>query len=92
MVNYGGKDYVHAGIAFFGGGRNYCVFDENTGKTTDFVGFEVSLDQVGQTMLKTAAGNENFYFILCDATSTFTPERQTNMLNSNDAYGCIYNK
>ena len=88
VTTYNGKKYVHAGIAFFGGGRNYSVFD-NSAESEPLVGFTVSLDDVGQSMLKTAAGNESFYFMLCDQTSNFTVQKQIEMLASDKAYDCL---
>ena len=91
VTKYKDEDYVHAGIAFFGGGKNYGVF-ENSGLSEVLVNYTVSLDDVGHSMLKTAAGEESFYFMLCDATSSFSPQKQEEMLNSDDAYSCIYKK
>ena len=84
LTDYNGEDYVHAGIAFFGGGKNYGVFewvDKN-----ELVGFEVSLADVGKAFLTAAAGNENFYFMLYDSKSGFSPEEQEN----NKSYDCLY--
>lgn len=86
--------YVHAGIAMFGGGKNYSVFygkrDDNSNNTTyDFNTYEVKLSDVGKEMLQVASGNESFYFLL---DQTFLPENQEEILKSNDAYACIYKK
>ena len=87
-----GKDYVHAGIAFFGGGKNYSVF-ENSATSQTLVNYTVDLTDVGQGMLKTAAGQEPFYFTLCDKTTVdFTPAIQKTLLASDSAYDCIYAK
>ncbi len=85
--------YIHAGIAFFGGGRNYCLFEDNTvGNGLGLNGFEVSLDDVGKQALVRAAGCENFYFnIYSGANTHFTPEMQENM-STEEMYACIYNK
>lgn len=82
--------YVHAGIAFFGGGRNYGLFEDNA--SLNLEGFEVSLSDVEKSALETAAGTEHFYFNIYDkTTSGFTPEMQNNM-STEDMYACIYNK
>jgi len=91
VSTWNNTSYVHAGVAFFGGGKNYGVF-ENSALSEVLVNYTVSLDDVEQSMLKAAAGEEPFYFMLCDATSSFSPQKQTELLNSDDAYSCIYNK
>ncbi len=85
--------YVHAGIAFFGGGKNYSVFEDVDYVTYDFNGYDIKLSDIGKETLQVAAGNESFYFLLNDATSqTFLPQHQDEILNSSDAYSCIYKK
>ena len=84
--------YVHAGIVFFGGGKNYSIFD-STNNIVDTLGrYEVDLADVGSEKLKAAAGNENFYFFIYDKNSTFTPEMQERKLDDESAYNCIYKK
>ncbi len=86
------KSYVHAGIAFFGGGKNYSVFD-STNDIVDMLGrYEVDLGTVGRPELKAAAGEEDFYFFIYDKNSTFTPEMQDRKLADKTAYDCIYKK
>lgn len=83
-------NYLHAGIAFFGGGKNYGLFEDNA--NTNLEGFTVSLSDVDKTPLTTAAGTEPFYFNIYDnTTSGFTPEMQESMSDA-DMYACIYNK
>ena len=82
------KQYVHAGIAFFGGGKNYSIFDSE--QEISLGRYEVSLDIVDQTILKIAAGNEDFYFFIYDKTSSFTPKMQEEKLADKSAYECIY--
>jgi hypothetical protein len=82
--------YVHAGIAFFGGGRNYCLFEDNANLNLE--GFEVALSDVDKSALENAAGVEHFYFNIYDkTTSSFTPEDQNNM-SGTEMYACIYKK
>lgn len=88
-----GTKYVHGGIAFFGGGKNYSVFDGSNSVTYDLNGYEIKLSDVGKTQLQVAAGNESFYFLVNDATTqNFLPNDQETILNSEDAYSCIYKK
>ena len=94
LYNYQGVDYVHAGIAFFGGGKNYSVVEN---KITDFgysfneynVKLSELTDDKGQNQgyLQTAAGNEPFYFLIYDKTCGFTYETQLNLANK---YDCLY--
>ena len=87
--------YVHGGIAFFGGGKNYGVFEAvNRDKAfADLSGYEISFADIKRTELEMAAGSEEFYFLLCDATSlNFTPITQNNLIASGDAYEFVYNK
>ena len=90
LTLYKEKNYVHAGIAFFGGGKNYSVFDSES--EISLGRYEVSLDIVNQTILKIAAGNEDFYFFIYDKTSAFTPKMQEEKLADKSAYECIYKK
>ncbi|MBQ7880750.1 MAG: Ig-like domain-containing protein [Clostridia bacterium] len=83
--------YVHGGIAFFGGGKNYSVFECSQSNINDLNGYEINLSDVDKTMLQVAAGSESFYFMINDATTqTFLPKDQEEILKSNDAYSCIY--
>ena len=83
-----GVKYVHNGIAFFGGGKNYSVFESNTEQ--NFNEYEISFDDVEKSMLKSAAGNEKFYFLLNDSMSY---EKQKELLDSEEeAYNFIYKK
>jgi hypothetical protein len=90
ITKYNGKQYVHAGIAFYGGGKNYSVFEAKNG--TALNQYKISLSDVGRPELNIAAGDEPFYFFLYDATSAFTPDVQAKKLASGEAYDCIGNK
>ncbi len=82
--------YVHAGVTFFGGGRNYGLFEDNANLNLE--GFEVSLGDVDKSALENAAGVEHFYFNIYDkTTSSLTPEIQNNM-SGTEMYACIYKK
>lgn len=91
LKQHNGTAYVHAGIAFFGGGKNYGVLDTENYSFHSFNKYEIGLMDVGAGYLQAAAGDERFYFVLHDATSTFTPAEQEKMLAS-DAYGFISKK
>ena len=86
-----GKQYVHGGIAFFGGGKNYGVYEAKDYDFKILNGYEISLSDVDKLELQVAAGTESFYFLMNDATTQgFSPEDQTKILNSSDAYSPIY--
>ncbi len=96
LFNYGGEDYVHAGIAFFGGGKNYSVVENKITSSFNhtFTEYNVKLSELvddegkNQGYLQTAAGNEPFYFLIYNKNSTFTYETQLGMT---DKYSCLYN-
>ena len=89
---YNNEKYVHGGIAFFGGGKNYGVCDFVNYSFYDLNGYQVGLDEVNKGVLKLAAGEEPFYFLLHDATTYFTPDKQESLLQSGEAYSFIYKK
>ncbi len=89
--NQGSKQYVHGGIAFFGGGKNYGVFESKDYTFKMLNGYSVSFSDINKVELQVAAGQESFYFLVNDATTHgFLPNDQTNILNSQDAYAPIY--
>lgn len=87
-----GVKYAHAGIAFFGGGKNYSVFENLLDKSAfdaQYSAYEVSLAELNdgvsnQGYLNVAAGDEPFYFFIYNADSTFTYENQKNLENKYD--------
>ena len=82
--------YVHGGIAFFGGGKNYGVFETINYSFHELSGYYIGLEQVGQSALNYAAGNEKFYFLLHDATTiNFLPKKQAEILASGGAYDFV---
>lgn len=79
-----GTKYVHGGIVFFGGGKNYGVFDstEATSVSKNLPAYQVGLDEVGSGYLKQAAGDEPFYFLMFDsATYNLAPNGDDSVLN-----------
>ncbi len=90
IADVNGEEWVHTGIAFFGGGKNYSVFENKAGNPLS--SFEVALADVGKDFLTAAAGNENFYFMLCSNESSFSPAEQERLLASEEAYACLYIK
>lgn len=91
-TSYDGKDYVHAGIAFFGGGKNYSVIefaDGAGGMVDDLNPHNISLGMVEKGFLESAAGPEEFCFFICSGLTVgsegFSPEVQKNMEGQYDA-------
>jgi hypothetical protein len=96
---YNGKEYVHAGIAFFGGGKNYSVLeiaDGAGGMVYDLASHPLSLTEAGESTLEFAAGPESFYFFICSGATVesggFSPDAQRKILESEDAYGFVERK
>ncbi len=88
-----GVKYVHGGVAFFGGGKNYGVFELKDYTWEGYYDYEIAFGDIGKHPLAAAAGNENFYFFLHDATSLgFLPEDQERYLNSGNGYSNIFPK
>ena len=87
-----GVEYVHNGIAFFGGGKNYGVFENNINSVSfnhEFEIYNISFEDVEQAFLRHAAGNEPFFFVIYDATSNFDYTVQQNLKNK---YEVVYPK
>jgi len=78
----GSGSYVHGGIAFFGGGKNYGVFDttEAIGDSKRLPSYPIGLDEVGSGYLTYAAGDEPFYFFMFNA-STYKPNGDDSIIN-----------
>ena len=95
VYNKDGKQFVHGGIAFFGGGKNYSVFDTTNYDFKILNGYEVRLSDINKAELQLAAGDEAFYFLLNDSTTQgFLPDDQETLLadTSGAAYSPIYLK
>ena len=85
-------DKVHAGIAFFGGGKNYGVLEYDNFEFYEFSKpYEISLEDAGRIELTLAAGTEDFYFVLYDSTTlNFLYETQEQMRKDpNEGYSCL---
>ena len=88
-------DKVHAGIAFFGGGKNYGVLEYDNFNFYEFSKpYEISFADAGKFYLTLAAGDEDFYFVIYDSTTlNFLYETQEAMRkDSEEGYSCLYKK
>ena len=90
VTSYNGHKMVHAGIAFFGGGKNYSVFEAKNNSM--LYNYSMSFSDINKHEMVFAAGSEPFYFFLYDKTSSFSPKVQEEKLKTNAAYDCIYKK
>lgn len=83
--NIDGKDYVHGGIAFYGGGYNYSYLDLSQANeaTKDFGVYNVAMEDAGEQgqMLKAAAGEGLFRFYLYNKKSSRNLSWQENIKN-----------
>ena len=92
-----GEDkYVHNAIAFFGGGKNYSVFENNISSVSfnhAFQPYEVSFADLPEdhAILRIAAGAEPFRFYIYDSEGTFKYNHQQN-LSAEEKYGFVYGK
>ena len=98
-TTYDGQEYVHAGIAFLGGGKNYSVLDIDEGAggmVSDLASHPLSLAEAGEPTLEVAAGSESFCFFICSGATVenggFSPDAQKKILASEDAYGFVERK
>jgi hypothetical protein len=88
-------DTVHAGIAFFGGGKNYSVLEYDN---FDFYQYskpyKISFNDAGRKYLTLAAGSEDFYFVIYDSTTrNFLYEDQEAMRRDPvNGYSCLNKK
>ena len=97
-----GVEYVHGGIAFYGGGKNYSVIDfsEYTGAALTEYSVNLSVLAEGEkegsslylqgTSLPLAAGGEDFRFFVADAASEFGVRRQRELFSSGKAFDCLF--
>jgi hypothetical protein len=95
IKNYEQYDKVHAGIVFFGGGKNYGVLEYDN---FDFYQYskpyKISFADAGKFYLTLAAGSEDFYFVIYDSTTrNFLYEDQETMRKDpNNGYSCLNKK
>ena len=87
VTNYNYKKMFHAGIQFFGGGKNYSVFEY--GSREPLYPYCISFSDIGREELTYLAGEEPFYFFLYDSNSSFSPAVQEQKLYDGSAFDCI---
>lgn len=93
ILNVGGTEYVHGGIAFYGGGYNYSYLDltRANNETKQFGVYDVNIDVLADSenekiqkqgdMLPRAAGKGDFRFYLYNNKSSRNLSWQENIKN-----------
>ena len=90
---YNNAEFVHGGVALFGGGKNYGIVEEKNLEDSfaQLNGYQIGFGDAGVSYLTAAAGQNDFYFLMHDSTNvTFTPKHQDEILASDSAYENIY--
>lgn len=94
-------EFVHGGIAFYGGGKNYHMIDFSEFDGEAMTEYTVNLNVLAKgeesgsllylqgTMLPLAAGKEDFRFFMYDAASEFGYNRQQELLANGTAYDFV---
>ncbi len=90
----GTNEYAHGGIVMYGGGKNYCLInDETMSDKEDYLNFTINLDSLKVSssnpleaqlmkLLKFASGREDFRFFMCGKNSDLNYYQQ--LLESGD--------
>lgn len=94
-----GEQYVHGGIAFYGGGLNYSYVDVSQCTNEPQKKYKINLSILAEgienkddpiylqgTMLPLAAGPGDFMFYIYDATSAFDYDIQQNLISQGSAF------
>lgn len=96
-----GSDYVHGGMAFYGGGKNYSMVDFSQFAGESMERFDINLGVLAQgepsnsalylqgSLLPLAAGTQSFRFFMYGASSDFGYAKQTEIISSGTAYDFI---
>ena len=88
VTNYNNEEYVHGGIALYGGGKNYSVvrFDKEQDVFDNFtVGFEILTNTRQKNIMEAAAGKEPFRFMMYN-NEKFSISKQEQDLQNGSAY------
>jgi len=92
----GTNEYAHGGIVMYGGGKNYCLINNNMTDKNDYLNFTINLDTLKVSssnpleaqlmkLLKFASGREDFRFIMCGKNSNLNYYQQDLDLKSGEA-------
>lgn len=98
LTDYNGENYVHGGIAFYGGGYNYSYLDTSECLSEGLSRYNINLSALAKneettstlylqgTMLPLAAGAADFRFYIYDAASDSDANWQQSLIGSGRAY------
>ncbi|MEG2454096.1 MAG: hypothetical protein RSB20_04440, partial [Clostridia bacterium] len=102
LSKFDGKDYVHGGIAVYGGGYNYANFDFSKFDGEMPYDYKINLSILAEgitnqddplylqgTMLPLAAGKQDFRFLIYGQNSKNNLQKQINMIADGSAYSWI---
>lgn len=86
------NEYVHTGIAMFGGGKNYCLVDTTLLEEEKYSNYHIGFNELNSNlanMLKYAAGNKPFRFFMYDKLSNFSFEEQQRLIEDGSVFANI---
>lgn len=86
VYNNGGKSYVHGGIVFYGGGKNYSILDTSEYTFEAFEQYNINISILSNSsdsvlgkqgdLLPLAAGSKDFRFVMLNANSSYLPNNK----------------
>lgn len=99
ITNVNGQDYLHGGIAFYGGGYNYSCIDMDNFNCEKLSSYSINISVLAEgindirdplyqqgTSLPLAAGNQAFMFYMYNSDSTTNYDKQVADIKSGNAY------
>ncbi len=98
ILESGGEKYVNGAIAFYGGGKNYSYVETSSVSSAfhDLSGYSIKISHMSgdipEAILYSAAGIEDFRFLLYDNTSPLNYQKQLNDIGNNQAYSWVERK
>ncbi|MBR4998539.1 MAG: hypothetical protein IKY10_01545, partial [Clostridia bacterium] len=91
ITEVGNEKFAHGGIVMYGGGKNYCLLNNNM-TSAELGNYSISLDSLNSALtsiLKYASGKENFRMFMYGKNSDFNYYKQVADLQSGDAYNSL---
>ena len=88
IVDVDGRNFVHGGMAIYGGGKNYAQisFEKMSATVSDFEQYDINISVLASSsdsilnkqgsLLPTAAGSQDFRFYMYDGGSDFSYSKQ----------------
>lgn len=91
ITEVGNEKFAHGGIVMYGGGKNYCLVNNNM-TSAELGNYSIGLDSLNSALtsiLKYASGKENFRMFMYGKNSDFNYYKQVADLQSGDAYNSL---